>query len=507
MEDSQDPEISQRALYDLAIAKSRRSGSGNASEEFRHDLQRLIEEYPNGSLFDDALYQLAMAYFQDGDMDKALAAFQLLREFDEENGWAKNNWVEIAHLRPALIHYSRGDSADLGKAVVLLERLVTDIPDGDLTAAGHFWAGRISEELNQRNRARKHFRHLIENNSLHHYGLRARLHLQYGAKAKTMHHMDAKIRQQIAQEIAAGRLTHIPKPISPFSGPYHRRLESTLTSGLYKAVLETRDRFRKFFPSRELKQIGMRKLDEIHAVPLMSMLSSLRQLADAAKDSATDNRNRLEIAYAVGRYANDWELAMAMVFAIGEPEGVIERAAIMREPGYLSTAYPIRYRENILEHSRKYNIPPHLAYAVMRHKSYFYPAALSPEGALGLFQLMPETFDSLDRDWALLGESGMPSREAFLVNSDLSIGLWMRWFGERVLPRQKGDLFFAVLDDQVGADNLKKWRKSWPKEIENDFELMLESVRSAETRRFLRDVLASWEVAEIICLFPTRFCE
>ena len=77
---------------------------------------------------------------------------------------------------------------------------------------------------------------------------------------------------------------------------------------------------------------------------------------------------------------------------------------IESQPGYLSGAYPPRHRETIDRFSRKYEVPPNLVYAVTRWESYLYPAALSPVGALGLFQFMPTTPSEL-----LLSAAAIPA--------------------------------------------------------------------------------------------------
>jgi soluble lytic murein transglycosylase len=487
LEDSQDPDLFQRALYDVAIARNR-FGAGRDPAGFRRDLEQLIAEYPNGFRTDDALYQLAMDQYWRGEIGTALATFGRLRAFQGEN-----DWVETAHFRPALIHYSQGDSPSLERAAALLERLANRFPDGDLVSAGHFWAGRISTELGRSDRARDHFQRLAADDPLGYYGLRARLHLRYGIEARRRRHLDANLRA----EIRARRRSSSPGPLRLLS-PYHRRLDRALASGLYETVFQATDRLRRSFPSLRLEQIGLAELDAAHLVPQAGVLLALRQVAAAAKDRVPDHRNRLEVANAVGVASGDWELAMTMVFAVGETREAAKRVAIMREPDYLAVAYPARFREAILEHSRDHGIPPHLTYAVTRWESYLYHAALSSVGALGLFQIMPATFDNLDQDWHLLETSGAATREAFLLDPDRSTELWTRWFAERLLPRYGGDPFLAVMDHQAGSV-VRIWRRDWAERgIDDDLELMVESVRHGETRIFLRAVLASWEIAEAI---------
>jgi soluble lytic murein transglycosylase-like protein len=45
--------------------------------------------------------------------------------------------------------------------------------------------------------------------------------------------------------------------------------------------------------------------------------------------------------------------------------------------------------------ARKYGLPPHLVWSVMKAESGLHPQAVSPKGAIGLMQLMPATAESL----------------------------------------------------------------------------------------------------------------
>lgn len=57
--------------------------------------------------------------------------------------------------------------------------------------------------------------------------------------------------------------------------------------------------------------------------------------------------------------------------------------------------HPTDYDEYVYEYSETYNVDPNLVFAVIKTESNFDPNAESHAGALGLMQLMPETFEWL----------------------------------------------------------------------------------------------------------------
>ena len=55
--------------------------------------------------------------------------------------------------------------------------------------------------------------------------------------------------------------------------------------------------------------------------------------------------------------------------------------------------YPRKYGSIVKKEAKEYDLPQSLVYAVIKAESDFDPEAESPVGALGLMQMMPETFD------------------------------------------------------------------------------------------------------------------
>ena len=72
------------------------------------------------------------------------------------------------------------------------------------------------------------------------------------------------------------------------------------------------------------------------------------------------------------------------------------------------SAYPLEYTDLVNKAAKDYNLQPALIYGVIHTESRFDPQAGSSVGAVGLMQIMPETFDWLQEK---RGEAGKYTTE------------------------------------------------------------------------------------------------
>ena len=79
------------------------------------------------------------------------------------------------------------------------------------------------------------------------------------------------------------------------------------------------------------------------------------------------------------------------------------------------TLYPMKYQQQVDRAAETYNLEKSLIYAVIRTESHFDPDAESHVGAVGLMQLMPESFE-----W-LQGLRGQELDMSELNNPDVNI--------------------------------------------------------------------------------------
>jgi soluble lytic murein transglycosylase-like protein len=126
-----------------------------------------------------------------------------------------------------------------------------------------------------------------------------------------------------------------------------------------------------------------------------------------------------------------------------------------------------------------FHIDPALVYAVARQESRFDPKALSPSGAAGLMQLMPDTANELAR-----------GRTLSLFDPSTNLDLGQRYLHTLMQDPNIGEnlLLLAVAYNR-GAGNPARFRQM----LEHDDPLLaVESISTAETRGFIEHVLANY---------------
>jgi soluble lytic murein transglycosylase len=490
VEDASDPEVVQQALLERARSLNREGVSRDVAAAVR-DFSRLADSSPPTPMVDDALFELARYHQSIGELETALSDFERLRKLPEPNIWANQ-----AVFQPAMILYTRGSPGDHSKAAELLNQLEKRLPDGPMHPNALFWLGRIAAEDGNQQQAKDYYERLVQEHPYNFYGIRARMHLHLGLPAKEEIRPDEQTIGDLRSAYQASKLDASMTGVTP----YHRRLRGALETGLYARALAADRRLRETFPSRRPEELAVGELDDAGLLSPLVLWLALRQDAVVAKDASPSSANRLQIAGALGTDAQDWPIAIGLAMAAAESNK--SQTLAQRDPRYLATAYPPVFREAIKRTGVAYNVRPELLYAIIRHESLFYTAALSPSGALGLFQFMPRTFNVLDNRWKLLGSSGRSSREAFLIDGDLSIDLGARYFQSEFLSRNKGNVLLALMGHNAGMPAAREWMEQLKKVgRENDIEFLVETIRFRETRVFVREVLASLAIAEAAGLF------
>lgn len=114
------------------------------------------------------------------------------------------------------------------------------------------------------------------------------------------------------------------------------------------------------------------------------------------------------------------------------------------------TYYPLKYQRAIEKYTEEYDLPPALLYAVIHTESSFDPEAESDVGAIGLTQIMPETFEWLQKK---LKEE---HPEEALYDPEISIK-YGAYFYKILLDKYDGDVKTAAAAYHSGTGQVAKW--------------------------------------------------
>ncbi len=146
-------------------------------------------------------------------------------------------------------------------------------------------------------------------------------------------------------------------------------------------------------------------------------------------------------------------------------------------------AYPREYADYVETYAKAYGVPEALVYAVIHTESGFDSGAVSSAGAVGLMQMLPDTFKWLT-DEILFDhlESGM------LYDPETNIK-----YGTYLLSRfydRYGDWELTLAAYNGGVGNVDKWLED-PEYA--DGEGGLKKIPFKETRQFVRRVNQAWK--------------
>ena len=113
---------------------------------------------------------------------------------------------------------------------------------------------------------------------------------------------------------------------------------------------------------------------------------------------------------------------------------------------------PQRYSDYVSRYAYEYNVPESLIYAVIKVESDFNPNAISGAGAMGLMQMMPETFAEMTSD-KYLGEN-LHADELFDPEVSIRYGTYYLKYLHGYF---EGNWNNAIAAYNGGMGNVSKW--------------------------------------------------
>jgi len=197
---------------------------------------------------------------------------------------------------------------------------------------------------------------------------------------------------------------------------------------------------------------------------------------------------RRQWSYALGRLsAGDMQRAAILAHRWGWHDRAIITAGRAGYRDDIEVRFPLLHRELVETHAKRQSLDMGWIYGVVRQESAFNPQARSSVGALGLMQLMPKTGRRVGRKLNL----PIKTNKAILnISNNITLGsAYLRM----VLDRNRGHLALATASYNAGPHKVVRWL---PEVDSMDADIWIETIPYAETRNFVKNVLAFMAVYE-----------
>ena len=122
---------------------------------------------------------------------------------------------------------------------------------------------------------------------------------------------------------------------------------------------------------------------------------------------------------------------------------------------FTKSLYPVKYEYYVEKYAEEFDVDTCLVYGVIRTESGFNPDAVSPAGAIGLMQLMPDTFTWLQNyRTGFEPEELLDSSELYKPSVNIEYGTYLLRY---LLERYDGDESLAIIAYNAGYGNVDKW--------------------------------------------------
>lgn len=146
--------------------------------------------------------------------------------------------------------------------------------------------------------------------------------------------------------------------------------------------------------------------------------------------------------------------------------------------------YPKRYTEYVEKYSEEYNVDDTLIYAIIKTESSYKSDAVSNVGAIGLMQIMPETFDWLQTK--MPAEQKLDAQALYDPETNIKYGV----FFLSLLKEEFEDTRLVIAAYHAGRGQVNEWLSD--SAVSQDGRT-IENIPSRNTAHYVSKVIKSIE--------------
>jgi peptidoglycan lytic transglycosylase len=256
----------------------------------------------------------------------------------------------------------------------------------------------------------------------------------------------------------------------------------------YKNIAGKRD-YHGFLASKHTKKIlkvkhNIPEIDEKELSKVKSMPGFIRAKHFYQLNQKTNARR--ELYYLIKHTTiKEQYIIMKLVYDWGWKVESLRLSRFAKHKDDINLRFPLKYHETVMQHAKKYKVPPALIYAIIRQESFFTERAKSHAGAMGLMQLMPKTAYKTSKQFSF----------KYSGTKTLFDGKTNIKFGSAHLKKLHEQLdnhpVLVVAAYNAGREAVNRWT---PKTKEIPADIWVETIPYYETRKYIRHVIAYYVV-------------
>lgn len=254
---------------------------------------------------------------------------------------------------------------------------------------------------------------------------------------------------------------------------------------LYRSLAKVENNYygllASFRDRRPVKPVSY-TLDQAPAAPSRP---AVFERVDALRSFSLQKEAVAEIIHASKKITSQGDLLsiMGKLHELGEYSREIGLAAKLPYTNKLHRFwYPLGFQEIIEPVSKRLSFDPYITLSVIREESRFDPDAVSPAGARGLMQLMPQTAFRLDKKLKLGVHRISQIHD---INNNITLGTYYL----KSLVSEFNSLAHAIAAYNAGEAMVRKWARACDYRSVDEF---IEDIPYGETRNYVKKVLTSY---------------
>lgn len=146
--------------------------------------------------------------------------------------------------------------------------------------------------------------------------------------------------------------------------------------------------------------------------------------------------------------------------------------------------YPLKYKEQVFKYADWFDLDPYLVTAIMYRESRFNPKAVSPKGAIGLMQIMPDTAAWIAKN---LGREDFKAEDLYKPEVNINFGCW---YLADLSKEFNGDVILVLAAYNGGRGNVQKWLSDH--RLSGNIR-QIDQIPFPETQKFVNSVLTLYQ--------------